>query len=283
MDTLYSSQRRQVEFEPQTMETVDRAVRDWFDKTVDAHVTTQSQDRSKVRVVFSAGERIALGRRGIRDAQGMLILPIISIRRSGVEQDLTMSALGAQTGKLTIARRVSEKSSDLVNAVQRVSSAGIPVYSPSPPVVYEVASIPFPERNVFSYELVIQASYTLQMNSILEKLFSQLDVRKSFVAPFQNDGKHSLNGEDLESRKSFKGGYACGFFETTFSDQSNFDEFTDQERIVKYSTTFRVPANLHLEVEGEKPSVSFEKTAYTVGFKERVVSAAEGAKIFGQR
>jgi hypothetical protein len=276
----YDSARQEVEFEPITIETVDRAVRDWFDRTVDAAVETAASDRAKVQVLFSSGERYAIRRKGIRDQNGVLILPLISVRRTGMDADPTMQALGTQTGNLTISRRIDPKTNQLKNNIQRVTSAGIPIYGPGPGAVYEVASIPFPDRNIFNYELVIQASYTKQMNTIIQKLFRELDIRKTFVAPIENNGRHSENGEELEDRKPFKGGYFVGFFDGTMSDSSNFEEFTDQERIVRYNTTFRVPANLTLDTEGEKPAVKIQKTAYSVGFKESIVSREQFKKMF---
>jgi hypothetical protein len=259
---------------------VDRAVRDWFDKTVDAAVETNAQDRQKVHVFFSSGERFAIRKKGIRDQNGVLILPLISVRRTGMDADPTMQALGTQTGNLTIAKRIDPKTNQLRNNIQRVTSAGIPITQPGPGAVYEVTTIPFPDRNIFNYELVIQASYTKQMNQIMQKLFRELDIRKTFVAPIDNDNRHSLNGEELEDRKPFKGGYFVGFFDGSMSDASNFEEFTDQERIVRYNTTFRVPANLTLDTEGEKPAIQIQKTAYAVGFKEKIVSRAQFKKMF---
>jgi hypothetical protein len=280
VNNKYDDARQEVEYEPITIETVDRAVRDWFDRTVDVAVETPTQERQKVPVIFSSGERYAVKRKGIRDQAGVLVLPLISVRRTGMDADPSMQALGTQTGNLTIAKRIDPKSNQLQNNIQRVSSAGIPITGPGPGAVYQVTQIPFPDRNIFTYELVIQTSYTKQMNKILEKLFRELDIRKTFVAQITNDNRHSENGEEFEDRPALKGGYFVGFFDGTMSDSSNFEEFTDQERIVRYHTTFRVPANLTLDTEGEKPSVKITKTAYAVGFKESILSREQFKKMF---
>ena len=100
-----------------TLETIDRAVHDWFDKTVDAHVEFPNGDRKKVTVGFSAGERwiTARQKKGIRDANGVLILPIVSIRRSGIEPVPSMSSLGTETATLQISKRITAKTNDLAN------------------------------------------------------------------------------------------------------------------------------------------------------------------------
>ena len=132
-----------------TFETIDQAIKDWFDKTVDVHVKTPGGDRKKVPVNWSSGERWVSSRekKGVRDNNGVLILPIISIRRSGVEPSPIMSALGAETPTLQVAKRISQKTNDLMNLwLQRDATRRVP----SKPVVYEITTIPFPDRNILS-------------------------------------------------------------------------------------------------------------------------------------
>ncbi len=285
--TQYEDQRREVEYQPIVIETIDQAIYDWFDKTVDAQAPFPNGERRKVNIVLSAGERYAQKRKGIRDSNGVLIFPLISIRLTGIDPDPSMQALGTQTGKLTIAKRIDPKTNLLQDNIQRQGQNGQNVYAPGPGPVYQVTSIPFPDRNVFTYELVIQAQYVTQMNSILEKMIRELDIRKSFVGPFDNQNRHSLNGEDFETRAPLSGGYICGFFDQTLNDAGNFEEFTDQERIVRYNTTFRVPCTLQLDPEGERPPITVEKTAFGVKFgRESVVVVEDPLEldlIFGPR
>lgn len=278
--TLRDDQRKEIEFEPITIETIDRAVKEWFDKTVDAHCMTPTKESSKVPVIFSTGERYALRKKGIRDKNGMLILPLISVRRTSFDNDPNMQSLGVQVPELVISRRIAPKSNTISNNIQRISSAGIPIYGPGPGAVYEFASIPFPTRHIITYELTIQASYTRQMNVILEKLFFEMDQRNSFVAPFENEFRHTSRNDQHDEAQKIKGGYVVGFFDSAVSDGSNTDEFTDAERIIRYSTQFVVPAALIPEVDGEKPVIKFQKSAYSIGFKERVITQSEFFKLF---
>lgn len=247
-----------------TLETVDQAVRDWLDLTVDAHVAHPDGSLKKVPVNFSAGERFVTGRqvKGIRDKNGVLILPIVSVRRTGIDPQPGMQALGTETPRLYFSKRISGKTNNLMNLnVSRSPSQRMPN-----PIVYEVTSIPFPDRSVLQYELVIQAQYTTQMNAILEKMFHELDLQKSFVAPFENDGRHPPIGVPNELRRPLSRGYVVGFFDANMSDSGNLDEFTDQERIIRYTTTFTVPTTLQLDPDGEEPSVKTERTAFGLDF-----------------
>lgn len=272
--------------DPVTIETVDQSVHDWFDKTVSAHVKFPNGERKKVPVTMAAGERAVTSRqrRGIRDKNGVLILPLISIRRTGVDPRPEMQALGTETPTIQLSRRVDGKTNVLQNNVSVRSSALRPAIAAA---VYEVLTIPFPDRNVFNYELVIQAQYVTQMNSIIEKIFHELDIQKTFVAPFENDGRHPKIGEQFEKRARISRGYVVGFFDESLSDRGNFEEFTDQERIVMYSTQFKVPATLQLDPEGERPSLQREYTAFGLNFGDERVSFVDDPdeleKIFGGR
>lgn len=253
-----------------TLASIDEAIHRWFDRTVDAHVSDPRGQRKKVVVSMAAGERWVTARekRGMRDKNGVLILPLISIRRSAIEPDQSASALGTETGNIQISKKISPKSSQHMNLnAARAPGKG---YA-TKPTIYEVTTIPFPDRSVVTYEVQVQSQYIVQMNSILEKIFHQLDVGKSFVAPLQNDGRQPPSGTELEERKPLSGEYVVGFFESTVSDGGNFEEFTDQERIVRFTTQIRVPTVLRLDPEGTKPVIQTQLTSFVMNFGEENV------------
>lgn len=267
-----------VTFENVRLEDVDRAIRDWFDKTVDSHVLDHEGQRKKVKVIFASGERFVTGRdsRGVRDKDGRLILPIIVLRRTSLDPVNGMLALGANIPKLQISRVVSQRSNILKNAAsQRIISQR----NLNESTVYEVSTIPFPFTGVARYELIVQAQYVTQMNEILEKILSQLEFFDvpSFVAPLrdsrggdsikQGDGSTELipvEDSQYDQRSVLDKYYVCGYLDGDFGDTGNLDEFTDQERIVKYTSSFKVPVYLLLDPEGKKPASQTELTAARV-------------------
>lgn len=258
---MAKNRSKNVQYSNVTIETVDTAINQWLDKTVDAHVEYQNGDRKKVPVNFSTGERWAIGRKAIRDANGVLILPLIAFRRTGIEPSPEMSALGTETAKIQVAKVVSGKTNVLMNldAARRPS-----LRAPEKPIVYEVTTIPFPDRSVITYDLVVQTQYLSQMNTVLEKIFHELDLHKSFVASIDDVHRHAQSGVEFEDRKPFKGGYFVGFFDSALADGGNLEEFTDQERIIKFTTTFRVPVVMQLDTEGEKSSLQVERTSFDI-------------------
>ena len=78
-----------------TIEDVDRGVFNLFDKELPFFYKRKDQQK-KVPVIFATGERFALLARNkpLRDKSDALILPLISIVRSGIEQE---NAKGAVT------------------------------------------------------------------------------------------------------------------------------------------------------------------------------------------
>lgn len=241
-----------------TIESVDRAIRDWFDKSVDARVDSPN-GLHKVPVYFSSGERWAVGRtkQGFRDENGVLILPVISLRRVSIDPDPAMTSLACQVPSIQFARRVDPKTSDVRNQGYKGS-------------VYDVYTIPFPNGVIAEYQLVVQTQFISQMNQILEKLWKTLDILKQFLAPINNDGRQQTP-RDLQEQNVktlIKYPYVVGFLDSAAADGGNFEEFTDQERIVKYQTDIKVPFVLQTEPEGQGSSVKVERTAYKVVLRD---------------
>lgn len=94
------------------LEDVDRAFFDLLDKEISFVVDTNNGIQ-KVPVVFMSGEKWAdvKRRRGIRDRNGSLILPIISGVRTNINQtsqdDIVGRGINQQTGEIVIKRRLS--------------------------------------------------------------------------------------------------------------------------------------------------------------------------------
>jgi hypothetical protein len=275
-------------FIPLTIRVVDQAVKDWFDKTVAPVVTTNDGDRKVVPTVFSQGERWAIGRvkdgnnGAMRDENGVLMLPIISIRRTSIDTDASQTALGVQTDNITVAKRVDFKTGDLQSLERLKNPEQRLGYDP---VVYDVYTIPFPDRVILSYQVVIQTQYIGQMNEVIQKMWRMLDIQKSFVMPIHNDGRTPPRSTGYREVKPLDKPYLVGFFEDAYADSGNFEEMTDSERIVKYTTTFTVPAALSTSPDGTEPLVRVERTAYKVTIPEENVrwvdNPADLDKIFG--
>jgi len=269
-----------------TLETVDSAVRDYFDKKISISVDTE-KGRNKVPVIFAAGERWKMIRdnKGLRDENGTLILPVIAIRRTNIDRTPGMRALGQETPFITISKRIHDKTGNIQNLVNTRKLNGFPQLRKSP--VFEYLTIPFPDFAVVFYEIVIWTQYQTQMNEILQKIFYNYEHMDSFVMPVEYDGK----------KRKGNSYYFVGFRDGTVLPQSNVEEFTNQERIIKYSYTIKVPAYFILDPDDESlaygrnksesstddgSKVVFKDQSVTdVKLKESFISLEEFEKLFG--
>lgn len=247
------------------IEDVDVALHKLFDKTIGFNVKTVrtqtgSKEISKPFVIFATGERYALVKRlkPPRDKTKALILPAISIRRMSIEQssaDITNRGINQFTGKLTIKRKLDNSDRDYQNLVNKIGlknlqgvldgfpeskrqvgdyeydedviGGGLLANSYQNNNVYEIISIPQPQFFKATYEVIFWTSYTEHMNYMIQTYLN------SFLP--QTRG-HKLNTD--------KGYWFIALTEDSLSNNENFDDFTNEERIIKY--TFNISVNGYL-------------------------------------
>jgi hypothetical protein len=195
-------------------------------------------------------------------------------------------ALGVQTDYIQVAVEVDQKTNDIQNL-----ETAKPNGRDYPPI-YDIYTIPFPDRIVANYQITVQTSYIVQMNRILEKIWASLDIQKSFVAPFENNGRKPPRRNQYGKADPYQGlpalgsPYVVGFLESARADAGNFEEFTDTERIVKYTTECTVPCAIQTSEEGQPPALKVQRTAYKVKLQTEVVRTAKSQKelddIFGK-
>jgi hypothetical protein len=271
---------------PVRIENVDQAVADYFDKKLDIQVDVE-RGRRKVPVTWATGERWKIIRKNkFRDENGTLILPLISIKRTDIDKTPGFGGLGQETPSITIRKEIHPKTGNIQNLVKKRRASGFYVQKQDP--VYSVLTIPFPDFSTLTYEISIWCQYETQMNEIIEKIFHNYEYKQtsSFVMPMDYDGK--LPKGD--------GYYFVGFREGNVTPQSNTEDFTDQERIIKYTYTMKTPAYLILDPKDEpltygkdreskdstgKKVVYEEQTANQVDLSEQVLTLEEFEKLFG--
>ena len=74
--------------EPSKIETVDFAMFEWIDKSMDIHATT-NRGFKKIPVIWVSGERShqIKNNKELRDSEGALIFPVISVERTSINKD----------------------------------------------------------------------------------------------------------------------------------------------------------------------------------------------------
>lgn len=244
------------------IEDADIAVYDLFDKTlpfVEMDVVDQTERILRVKkpvVVYASGERFALAKRlkPLRDKEGVLILPAVAIRRTNFTFDAeerNNRGMSQDTGEVIIKRKLSPQDvsyQQLLNRTgfknrQEVFSstrenvgsdkddaailAGMLLDPKKNQNVYEIIAAPSPKFFKATYEVTIWAQFTESMNHILEVLLtSQLP---------------QTSGYKLVTESGY---WLIGYHNETFEAQDNFDDYTDEEKLHKYSFSLEVKAAL---------------------------------------
>jgi len=276
----HSDKKGRYGIKPVTIETVDQSVFDYFDKHLAPEVDVE-RGRKKVPVQYATGERWKLIRKNkFRDENGTLILPLISVRRTDIDRTRGFGGMAQEVPEITVSKVLHPKTSLFQNRINQRKKIGFPEVKKDK-VVREYLTIPFPDFFQIYYEISIWAQYHQQMNQILENIFYNYDHLDSFVMPVEYDGKEP-KGDSY---------YFVGFREGNISPGSNTEEFTGQERIIKYSYTIRTPVYLMLDPKSESLSYGKDGKGKKVVYKhqssidiklgESVISFEDFEKLFG--
>ncbi len=243
-----------------TIEDVDRAVFNLFEKELDFTVRSNKKP-VRIPVIFATGERFALlaRKKPLRDSSDALILPLISIMRTGVEhtsgigenlplvikkklapEDAAYQTFVNKQGiinndELATSKRPETKDGESEDGKKMIKS-GLPSPSSDSPLIkndignniFEVFEIPPVKHYKASYDITFWCQYTQQMNEVLT----------IFMGGYTNNKRPSFR---LETSKGY---FFTGFVEDALNPDVNFDDFTEQERLVKCSINMHVQAYL---------------------------------------
>jgi hypothetical protein len=230
---------------------------------------SRKKKQERVPVIFATGERFALltRKKPLRDDAGAIILPLVSITRTGLDQN--NAGLGAgQTQPIKIRRRLSEEdpryqafinqgglqnANDIAAPGRTTPEAGqvgtrrktagaknISLIGDSNQRhIFEVITVAPTRFFKATYEITIWCNYTQQLNSLIRTF-------------------------RLETPKGY---WFVGKVGESFSSGNNFDGFSDEERLVRTSITMEVPGyTIEPEAEGQPSSVRSFVSAPEISF-----------------
>lgn len=252
------------------LEDVDVALFKLFDKEISLQVSTDDKNRStikKVPVLFASGEKWVMLKkgRGVRDRNGTLILPLVTIDRTTIQQtsndDITGRGVNQQTGETIVKRRLDKSDRGYQSLINRLllkhqlnlaitpslgpddtqlsTTRSIGDLSDDPTIedggflmaeksnnIYETLTLPTPQFYTAVYEVTFWTQYTVQMIQMIEQLMS------SFLPQGQQ--------WRLDTDKGYW--FLAGVDENIYNAENNFDDMSTEERIIKYKFTVKVPA-----------------------------------------
>ena len=285
-----------------TIEDVDRGVFNLFDRELPFFYKQKTANK-KVPVIFATGERFALLARNkpLRDKDDALILPLISVVRTGIDQEGAKGTGLFQGGPIRVKAQLSSEdpiyqrlqnrlgfknSDDIAISPGTTTDAGlggsttpgrIATRRSAPPItvsarsgtilspnisknIFEFIEIPPIKQYTASYEITFWSQYTQQMNSMLTVMMNGYveNRRRTYV---------------IETAEGYR---FTAYVDASLSPQNNFDDFTDAERLVKYTFNMSVTAYLVAAQEPGMP-VPFRKTVSAPDISFDVSSSGRGA------
>jgi len=178
---------------PSTIENIDFAVHDFYDKGLNIFSNT-NEGFKKVPIFWVTPERsFARKFRDLRDDNGMVIYPLMTIERKSINKDRAKrgkyyAALDRlrsfNQGQLTISRRLNQEETNkfATATAYRKSKLNDPNMKRSnKKVIYETITIPYPVYIDMSYEMTIYTEYQQQMNEIVTAVVDGTNPSNYFV------------------------------------------------------------------------------------------------------
>ncbi len=213
-------------------------------KYIDEHMNLHAHDGNgfkKVPVVMATAERTVLSKKGkgVRDEEGSLIFPVITIQRRSMTKSPTekgtvwanVPALDkVKGGSIPVMKKIlQDKTSNFKNAHAQKKRGQLNFPDKVDKTVYQTVSIPLPVYVTVMYEISIRTEYQQQMN---ELVIPFVTVPGGINYIIIRDGVHRYEG----------------FIQQEYSHENNLDDFTAEER--KFETKFNIKVLGHLIGDG---------------------------------
>jgi len=221
--------REEIPFQASTLENIDAAFYDWVNDRLNIFSET-NKGFKKVSVIWVSAERAYQIKRdkGLRDQDGTLVLPLITIERASIGKSLSKKGTVYSDIPAVINQ---DKTSNFANADsakrhggaghQRAGHGQINFPKKNKKVVYETVTIPIPVYLDIVYTISLRTEYQQQMNEMLAPLLVKTGGINYFI--FGREG-HAYEG----------------FIQEDYSQGNNISGMEEEER--QYETKITVNA-----------------------------------------
>lgn len=222
------------------IEDVDAAMYNFINDNMNLHAHNGTGFK-KVPVVMASAERSMLSKKGlgVRDDDGTLIMPIITIERTSMVKSPTEKGTvwanipamdKVKGGSIPVAQKIlQDKTSNFKNANTLKKRGQLNFPDKTNKTVYQTVSIPLPVYITVMYEITIRTEYQQQMNEL--------------VIPFMTvpGGINYITIREGINRYE-------GFIQQDYTHSNNVDDFSAEER--KFETKFNIKVLGHLIGDG---------------------------------
>ena len=220
-----------------TIESIDYSMVSWLKEDLELSAFTNG-GYTRVPIFWQTPERSFQVKqdKSLRDENGSLVLPTISIERTGITKDpnrkgafqaqLFSDKKNGRSGRLVIAKKIKQdKTRNFAVATgTRTNDSGVlQKHYPrvNHQVVIQTLSIPIPVYVNMDYKITISTEYQQQMNSLLQPFMTRTGQINSFLL--------KRNGHIYEA-----------FIDQNFSHENNVSNLNEENRMYTTSITIRV-------------------------------------------
>ena len=254
---------------PSTLETIDEALLQHIDEVFNIHATTRN-GFEKVPVLWMTAERShqIKNNKNLRDKNGSLILPLMTIERSSIEKDPTKKGVffgnvppvnDEKGGSVVVARKIKQnKTRNFANADSYRLFGQLNYPFKNKKIVYQTVTVPMPVYVTMNYSIVLKTEYQQQMNDMLSPFITKTGGINHFIF---KKGQHSYEA----------------FIEQEFAQENNISALAEEEKM--YETTVNIRVLGHLIGHGDnqdQPKIVVRENAVSVKIpRERVINNDE--------
>jgi hypothetical protein len=249
-----------------TIEDIDASILDWLKEDLELSATT-NEGWKAVPIFWQTPERAfqIKSEKSLRDSSGALVLPVVSVERTGITKDPTRKGGfqahlftnkgNGRTGRMVIAKKIVQdktRNFAVVNNTRRdnYTSGNNQQYYPriNKKIVIKTLSIPIPVYINVDYKITLKTEYQQQMNELLTPFMTRTGQINSFVL--------RRNGHLYEV-----------FIDQGFTHNNNVATLGEELRMFTTEITFRVLGYLIGEGENDdRPIVTVEENIVEITY-----------------
>jgi hypothetical protein len=180
---------------PSTIENVDFALFDYMDQVLNLSCETK-EGLKKVPVIWVTPERAfqIKNNKEMRDENGALILPLMTIERTGLAQDMKSygayyNSIPPYKNRIQISRKINQvKTAKFANAntLRTTGQINFLTSKNNKKIVYETKTVLLPVYATFEYTISIITQFAQQMNEIIQPFLTKNGSIKYFM--IERDG-----------------------------------------------------------------------------------------------
>lgn len=209
--------------DPSKIENIDLAVYRWLDQQLNLFSTT-NKGWNKVPVIWVSGERSfqIKNNKDLRQNDGSFILPVITIKRTGINKDLKTKGIFPgnvvpnlfKDDYIVVKQINQDKTANFANADSKKNTGFSNSKRENKKIVYGFKSVKMPVQAIFEYEIQLKTEYQQQMNELTQPFVVYAGNTSHFVIESEGhrfeatiDSAYSIehNGDKLEQEeRSFK-------------------------------------------------------------------------------